>query len=80
MKLIKIEDRETIDAIISGEAYIEIDSRKFMLFEVEQVLEPDRYEVTDEEEKMLLLEALEGDNPILTDSEVDEMLGISRDK
>lgn len=80
MKLIKIEDRETIDAIISGEAYIEIDSRKFMLFEVEQVLEPDRYEVTDEEEKMLLLEALEGDNPILTDSEVDEMLGITRDK
>lgn len=80
MKLIKIEDRETIDAITSGEAYIEIDSRKFMIFEVEQILEPDRYEVTDEEEKMLLLEALESDNPILTDSDVDAMLGISRDK
>lgn len=80
MKLIKIEDREVISAITSGEAYIEIDNRKFMLFEVEQVLEPDRYEVKDEEEKKLLLEALEGDNPILTDSEVDTMLGISKDK
>lgn len=80
MRLIKIEDREMINAITSGEAYIEIDNRKFMLFEVQQALEPDRYEVKDEEEKKLLLEALEGDNPILTDADVDAMLGISKDK
>lgn len=80
MKPIKIEDREIIDAITSGDAYIEIDCRKFMLFEVEHVLGPDIYEVQDEEEKKLLLEALNGDNPILTDSDVDAMLGISRDK
>ena len=80
MKRIKIEDSKIMDAITSGDAYIEIDSRIFMLFEVEQVLGPDIYEVQDEEEKQLLLEALEGDNPILSDSEIDTMLGISRDK
>ncbi|MFB9275822.1 hypothetical protein [Cohnella cellulosilytica] len=62
------------------QVHIEIDSRIFMLVEVEQVLGPDIYEVQDEEEKQLLLEALEGDNPILSDSEIDTMLGISRDK
>lgn len=79
MKPIKIEDREIIDAINSGEAYIEIDSRKFMLFEVGRVSGPDIYEVQDEEEKKLLLEALKGDNPILADADVDAMLGISKD-
>lgn len=80
MKRIKIKDRNMIDAITSGDVYIEIDDRKFMLFEVEQVAGPDRYEVFDEDEKRLLLEALEEENPILTDSEVDAMLGISKDE
>ncbi len=33
------------------------------------------YEVTDSEEEGLLLEALEGDNPILSDSEIDKIFG-----
>jgi hypothetical protein len=75
MKAIKIENRDIINAITSGDSYIEIDSRKFMLFEVEQIQDHGTYEVTDPEEKKLLLEALEGDNPILSDEEVDKMLG-----
>lgn len=45
---IKFEDREIIDATNSSEAYFEIDNRKFMLFEVGNVTEPDIYEVQDE--------------------------------
>jgi hypothetical protein len=78
MKPIKIENRDIINAITSGDSYIEIDSRKFMLFEVEQVPGSGIYEVTDAEEKKLLLEALEGDNPILSDADVDKMLGINK--
>ncbi len=72
MKAIKIENRDIINAITSGDSYIEIDSRKFMLFEVEQVPSSGIYE----EEKKFLLEALEGDNPILSDADVDKMLGL----
>jgi hypothetical protein len=35
--------------------------------------------VTDTEEEQLLLEALEGDNPILSDLEIDKILGSSRE-
>lgn len=80
MKRIKIEDRRVIDALTSGDAYIEVDDRKFMLFEMEKITVPDRYEVVDEEEKQLLLEALQGDNPILSDAEVDAMLGIVKER
>jgi hypothetical protein len=75
MKAIKIENRDIINAITSGDSYIEIDSRKFMLFEVEQIQDPGIYEVTDPEEKKLLVEALEGDNPIISEEEADKMLG-----
>jgi hypothetical protein len=78
MKAIKIENRDIINAITSGDSYIEIDSRKFMLFEVEQVSGSGNYEVTDAEEKRLLLEALEGDNPILSDADVDKLLGYNK--
>jgi hypothetical protein len=66
MKPIIFHDRKMLDAVTSGEAYIEIDNRKFMLFEVEEVLNPGIYEVRD--------------NPILSDSEIDLMLGISSEK
>jgi hypothetical protein len=42
------------------------------LFEVDQIPEKDVYEVTDYEEELLLLEALEGDNPILSETEIDK--------
>jgi hypothetical protein len=78
MKAIKIENRDIINAITSGDSYIEVENRKFMLFEVEQVPASGNYEVTDPEEKELLLEALKGDNPIISDADVDKMLGINR--
>ncbi|WP_088188870.1 hypothetical protein [Desulfosporosinus sp. FKA] len=78
MKATKIENKDILEAVNSGSSYFEIGNRKFLLFEVEQY--PDNndanvYEVTDDEEKRLLLEALEGDNPILSDPEIDKALG-----
>lgn len=48
-----------------------------MLFEVEQVPSSDIYEVTDADEKRLLLEAIERYNSILSDADFDKMLGIN---
>ena len=49
-----------------------------MLFEVEQVPISYIYEVTDVDEKRLLLEAIEGYNSILSDADFDKMLGINK--
>lgn len=74
MKLVKLENEELSKAITTGDTYIQIDNRKFMLFEVEEVAQSGYYEVTDPEEEMLLLEAMNGDNPSLSKQEVLEQL------
>lgn len=78
MKPIKIESEDILKAISSELPYIEIGNRRFLLFEVDQIPEKDVYEVTDYEEELLLLEALEGDNPILSETEIDRILGTSK--
>ncbi len=45
-----------------------------MIFEDEIIQDLYIYEVSDPEEVKLLLDALMGDNPVLSDEEVDEML------
>jgi hypothetical protein len=40
MKPFIFHDREMLDAVTSRDAYIEIENRRFMLFEVEKVLNP----------------------------------------
>ncbi|HBW38070.1 hypothetical protein [Desulfosporosinus sp. BICA1-9] len=79
MKAIKIQNKDVLEAVNSGLPYIEIGNRKFLLFEVEQYPDTNVYEVTDTEEEQLLLEALEGDNPILSDLEIDKILGYTRE-
>ena len=79
MKAIKIQNKDVLEAVNSGSPYIEIANRKFLLFEVEQYSDTNVYEVTDTEEEQLLLEALEGDNPILSDLEIDKILGFVRE-
>jgi hypothetical protein len=74
MKPIQVVNEEIRKAINLGNAYIQVGNRKFLLCEVEQIMEPDSYEVTDPEEKTLLLDALEGKNPIVSDAEVNKML------
>ncbi|WML58835.1 hypothetical protein [Neobacillus sp. PS2-9] len=76
MKPVKVENEEIRKVIISGEDYIQIDDRKFLLFEVEQIKEPNVYEVTDLDEESQLRKALEEDNPILSEEEINKMLGI----
>lgn len=79
MKAIKIQNKDVLEAVNSGSLYIEVGNRKFVLFEVEQYNDATVYEVTDTEEEHLLVEALEGDNPILSDLEIDKILGFSRE-
>ena len=79
MKAIKIQNKDVLEAVNSGSLYIEIGNRKFLLFEVEQYNDANVYEVTDTEEEQLLVEALEGENPILSDLEIDKILGYTRE-
>lgn len=75
LKPIKLENQELIETVKEGKTpYVQIGKHKFLLFEVDQVTESDYYEVTDPEEKKQLLKALKYDNPVLTDTEVNEML------
>jgi hypothetical protein len=74
MKPLKIEDHELKKAISSGEYYLEVGKRKFMLFEVEEVTDSNVYHVTDDEEKKQLLKALNEENPILSNEEVTRLL------
>lgn len=74
MKLLKLNNKELSDAITTGDTYIQIGSRKFMLFEVDEISQSGNYEVTDSEEEMLLLDAMKADNPSLSKQEVLEQL------
>jgi hypothetical protein len=75
MKPIKVESEEIKKAICSGDVYIQVDNRKFLLFEADQVKEPDGYEVNDPDEEKQLLNALRDENPILEDDEINRLLG-----
>jgi hypothetical protein len=75
MEPIKIENEEIKKVIGSGQAYIQIGNRKFLLFEVDQIKEPNMYEVTDPDEEDQLLTALEHENPVLSEAEITRMLG-----
>jgi hypothetical protein len=74
MKLFKLNNEELSNAITSGDTYIQIGSRKFMLFEVDEISQSGSYEVTDPDEEVLLLDAMNTDNPSLTKQEVLEQL------
>jgi len=75
LKPIKLENQELIETVKEGKTpYVQIGNHKFLLFEVDQVTESDYYEVTDPEEKKQSLKALKYDNPVLTNTEVNEML------
>ncbi|MFZ3591931.1 hypothetical protein ACOI1C_22730 [Bacillus sp. DJP31] len=78
MNPIKVENEDIQYAIKSGENYIQVGERKFLLVEVEQIKE-NIYEVTDSEEEELLLQALEEDeNPLLSNKEITSMLGSNK--
>jgi hypothetical protein len=70
MEPIRIEHDDIKKAIQSGHSYIQVGNRKFLLMEVEDVSNDDCYEVTDPEEEKQLMEALNENNPILTEEEI----------
>jgi len=75
MKPIKIEDKELKEAIYSGNCYLEVGKRKFMLFEVDEINESNVYHVIDKSEESEILDALnEENNPILSEEEISRML------
>jgi hypothetical protein len=73
VKPIKVENEDLKRAVNLGEPYIQVDNRKFLLIEVDQIREPNVYEVTDPKEEKQLFKALEKNNPILSDEEIDKM-------
>jgi hypothetical protein len=74
VKPIKVENEDLKRAVNLDDPYIQIDNRKFLLIEVDQIREPNAYEVTDSKEKKKLLKALEKNNPVLSDEEIQKML------
>jgi hypothetical protein len=74
VKAIKVENEDISKAICSGDSYIQIGDRKFLLLEVDQIREPNVYEVTDSEEEEQLLHALEYENPVLSGEEIKRIL------
>jgi chorismate mutase len=74
MKPIKIESEEMKRAICSGETYFQVENRKFILLEVDDVKEPYGYEVTDPDEEKQLLRALHSNNPVLDEEEISRLL------
>ena len=74
MEPIRIEQDDIKRAIQSGHSYIQIGKRKFLLMEVEDVESGACYEVTDPEEEKQLKAALNANNPILTNEEINNML------
>ncbi len=75
MKPIKIDNEEILKAINSGNGYIQVDGRKFLLLEVEKIDDANVYTVTDSEEEKQLLHTLKENNPILSDKEIEFLLG-----
>ncbi|WP_252504452.1 hypothetical protein [Sporosarcina sp. Marseille-Q4943] len=76
MEPIKIEDNEVKKAIQSGHPYIQVDAKRYLLMEVEEVNDYAAYVVTDPDEEERLRAALDKTNPILTEDEINKMLGI----
>ncbi len=74
MEPIRIDQDEVKKAIKSAHSYIQVGKRKYLLMEVEEVSKDDGYLVTDPNEEKKLLEALEEDNPILSEEEIKKML------
>jgi hypothetical protein len=74
MEPIRIEQDDIKKAIQSGHSYIQVGKRKFLLLEVEEVNNDNCYEVTDSDEEKQLIEALNENNPILSEEEIKKML------
>lgn len=75
---IKVDHKGLEKAIQSGDAYIQVGEQKYLLMEVNEVYETDYYEVTDPEEERKLMKALYEDNPILSEEEINKLLGINK--
>lgn len=73
MKPIKIDHKDIKDSVRTESNYIQVDDQKYLLMEVEEVNGDVDYIVTDSEEEKQLLHALEGDNPILSEEDINNM-------
>ena len=78
MKPLKINHKGLEKEIGAGNTYIEVGNRKFLLMEVNEVYDNNSYQVTDLEEEKLL-KALKEENPILSDDEIQALLGIKNE-
>ncbi|MBP2242367.1 hypothetical protein J2Z40_002941 [Cytobacillus eiseniae] len=75
MEPIIIEQDDIKNAIQSGHSYIQVGNKKFLLLEVEEINNYGYYEVTDPEEEKQLSAAINENNPILSEEEIEKMIG-----
>lgn len=75
MEPLKVNDKNVKKAIQSDTPYIQVGNRKFLLIEIEEVNNINGYEVNDPVEAEKLLAALNDENPLLSEDEINEMLG-----
>lgn len=78
MKPKKINNKQLKEEIESGNNYIQVGNQKYLLMEVNEVYKCDSYQVTNTEEEEKLLKALHDYNPILSDAEIADLLGINK--
>jgi len=74
VKPIKIEQEDLKEAIKNGHSYFQVDNKKYVLLEIEEVNKNDYYIVSDSVEEKKLQEGLNKHNPILSEEEINEML------
>ncbi|OZU87627.1 hypothetical protein CIL03_16190 [Virgibacillus indicus] len=74
MKPIKVEQENLKEAIKNGQSYIQVDDKKYLLLEVDEINQNENYVVSDPVEEKKLLDALNKHNPILTEDEINKML------
>ncbi|WP_262176493.1 hypothetical protein [Saccharococcus sp. Marseille-Q5394] len=75
MKLIKFDDAKAKKAH-SGHPCIQVDAKKQLLMEAEEINDCSYYVVTDSEEEKQLRDALAKTFPLLTEDDINKMLGI----
>jgi len=78
MKPIKLNYKGLEKEIEAGNTYVQVGNQKYLLMEVNEVYGNDSYQVTNPEKEEKLLKALKEENPILSDDEIQALLGIKK--
>lgn len=74
MEPIKLDQNEIVKAVQSGNHYIQVGKKKFLLMEVDEVCESKKYIVKDPDEKKQIIRAIKKNTPKLNDEQIEKLL------